>query len=95
MSVDLKSSKTTSKWPNRPLWDSERTQVRDAFDIFTKSVGKVPKNDADIGYKHSGGKTYLVRGQQILLDVDRFGLRGRHNRQNVAAAVAIGSVRYP
>ena len=49
-----------------------------------------PKNDADIGYKHSDGKTYLVRGQQILLDVDRFGLRGRHNRQNVAAAVAIG-----
>lgn len=49
-----------------------------------------PQNDADIGYRTDGDKTYLVQGQQRLLDVGKFGLRGKHNRENVAAAVAIG-----
>jgi UDP-N-acetylmuramoylalanine--D-glutamate ligase len=49
-----------------------------------------PHKDTDFGYEHSDGKTYLVRGTQRLLDVDQFGLIGRHNRLNVAAAVAIG-----
>lgn len=46
--------------------------------------------DEDFGLQCEGGKTWLTRGQELLLDSSRMKLAGRHNAMNALAALALG-----
>ncbi|MCB1616580.1 MAG: UDP-N-acetylmuramoyl-L-alanine--D-glutamate ligase, partial [Pseudomonadales bacterium] len=50
-----------------------------------------PVSFADFGLlRNDGGKEYIARGEVLLLPVDSLMLKGRHNLENVMAALALG-----
>jgi len=53
---------------------------------------QLPEGENDYGVKEIEGKTWLVRGQELLIAADEIPVPGKHNISNVLAAMALANV---
>lgn len=64
--------------------------VSGAESILTFGV-EAPVDSDSFGLIQRDNKCWLARGDELLLDVNRLGIRGKHNHVNALAALAIGT----